>query len=113
MLGWLAGLVDAQFDSSPLDEKARALILDGRRVPLTKLEFGVICYLHQRKDQVVPRDDLLRDIWRQSFGGSNVVDAVVKSLRKKLGSRSGLIETVTGHGYRLCDFDSRVKQEHK
>lgn len=109
VLGWLAGLVDAQFDSRLIDEKARALILDGRRVPLTKLEFGVIRYLHDRKDQVVPREDLLRDVWRQSFGGSNVVDAVVKSLRKKLGTRSGIIETVTGHGYRLSDFDSRVK----
>lgn len=107
VLGWLAGLVDAQFDSFPLDENARALVLDGRRVPLTKLEFGVIRYLHERKDHVVPRDDLLRDVWQQNFGGSNVVDAVVKSLRKKLGARSGIIETVTGHGYRLSDVASK------
>lgn len=106
VLGWLAGLIDAQFDACPLDEKARALLLDGRRVPLTKLEFGVIRYLHDRKDHVVPRDDLLRHVWNQSFGGSNVVDAVVKSLRKKLGARAGIIETVTGHGYRLSDHVS-------
>jgi hypothetical protein len=109
VLGWLAGLVDAQFDSCPLDEKARALLLDGRRVPLTKLEFGVIRYLHDRKDHVVPRDDLLRHVWNQNFGGSNVVDAVVKSLRRKLGARSGIIETVTGHGYRLSDVAGRAK----
>jgi hypothetical protein len=99
--GWLAGLVDAQFDAPLVDEGARALTLDGRRVPLTKLEFGVIRYLHDRREKVVSRDDLLRDVWRQSFGGSNVVDAVVRSLRKKLGERAGVIETVTGHGYRL------------
>ncbi|HET7543856.1 MAG TPA: winged helix-turn-helix domain-containing protein [Polyangiaceae bacterium] len=109
VLGWLAGLIDAQFDSGPLDEKARALLVDGRRVPLTKLEFGVIRYLHDRKDHVVPRDDLLRHVWHQNYGGSNVVDAVVKSLRKKLGARSGLIETVTGHGYRLSDIAFRAK----
>jgi len=109
VLGWLAGLIDAQFDRSPFDEKARALLLDGRHVPLTKLEFGVIRYLHDRKDHVVPRDDLLRHVWQQSFGGSNVVDAVVKSLRKKLGARSGIIETVTGHGYRLSDVAFRAK----
>ena len=62
-----------------------------------------------RKDHVVPRDDLLRHVWNQSFGGSNVVDAVVKSLRKKLGARSGIIETVTGHGYRLSDVAERAK----
>jgi hypothetical protein len=109
VLGWLAGLVDAQFDTCPIDEKGRALMLDGRHVPLTKLEFGVIRYLHARKDRVVPRDDLLRHVWNQSYGGSNVVDAVVKSLRKKLGARAALIETVTGHGYRLNDVVSRGK----
>jgi hypothetical protein len=105
VLGWLAGLVDAQFEAPlevPLiDESARALVVDGLRVPLTKLEFGVIQYLHDRQEKVVSRDELLRDVWGQSFGGSNVVDAVVRSLRKKLGSRAEVIETVTGHGYRL------------
>jgi len=101
VLGWLARLVDAQFEGGPFDEKARALLLDGRRVPLTKLEFGVIRYLRERKDRVVSRDELLHDVWGQSFGGSNVVDAVVKSLRKKLGARAEIIETVTGHGYRF------------
>jgi len=46
------------------------------------------------------------DVWEQSFGGSNVVDAVVKSLRKKLGPYEDAIETVTGHGYRFCGFES-------
>jgi DNA-binding response OmpR family regulator len=100
-LGWLAGLVDAQFEAPLVDESARALALDGRHVPLTKLEFGVIQYLHERSEKVVSREDLLRDVWGQSYGGSNVVDAVVKSLRKKLGARSGVIETVAGHGYRF------------
>jgi hypothetical protein len=101
VLGWLAGLVDAQFDAPLVDESARALALDGHRVPLTKLEFGVMQYLYNRPEKVVSRDDLLHDVWGQSFGGSNVVDAVVRSLRKKLGARAGMIETVTGHGYRL------------
>src|SRR5262249_55198346 len=101
VLGWLAGLVDAQFEAPLIDESTRALALDGRRVPLTKLEFGVIRYLHNRQEKVVSREDLVRDVWGQSFVGSNVVDVVVKSLRKKLGARSGMIETVTGHGYRL------------
>jgi DNA-binding response OmpR family regulator len=43
----------------------------------------------------------MRVVWGQQFGGSNVVDAVVKSLRKKLGAHVGAIVTVTGHGYRF------------
>lgn len=34
-------------------------------------------------------------------GGSNVVDVVIRSLRKKLGRHALLIETVTGMGYRF------------
>jgi DNA-binding response OmpR family regulator len=41
-------------------------------------------------------------VWGHKFDvGSNVVDVVIKSVRKKLGERSTLVETVTGHGYKL------------
>ena len=109
VLGWLTRLVDAQFASAAtarrtgwaLDAQARELRVDGRRLPLTRLEYGVLRHLSSHPDRVVGRDELLRDVWGQEFGGSNVVDAVVKSLRKKLGAHGGAIATVTGHGYRL------------
>jgi DNA-binding response OmpR family regulator len=114
VLGWMAGLVDTQFAApvvSPacvLDQAARALSVDGRRVHLTRLEYGVMSYLLAREDRVVSRDDLLRDVWGQSFGGSNVVDAVMKSLRKKLGQYGSSIATVTGHGYRFSGFSPAI-----
>jgi hypothetical protein len=57
--------------------------------------------------RVVTRDELLQNVWGQSFGGSNVVDAVVKSLRRKLGPRGRTLETVIGHGYRFTGFPKR------
>jgi hypothetical protein len=106
VIGWLAGLVDAQFAPPPcsLDVAGRALRTPTRTVPLTKLEFGVMKYLDDRAGQVVTRDQLLKDVWDQSFGGSNVVEAVVKSLRKKLGEHGHALETVIGHGYRFGGF---------
>ena len=109
VLGWMTRLVDAQFASVvttggpgwAFDAHARELRVDGRRVPLTRLEYGVLQHLSSHPDRVVGRDELLRDVWGQQFGGSNVVDAVVKSLRKKLGAHGGAIATVTGHGYRF------------
>ena len=104
--GWLAGLVAAELqieDDSILDLAQRQLVLDGRRVDLTKLEFDVISYLHQRKGTVVERSDLLRDVWGYDYaGGSNVIEANVRSLRRKLGDRAGSIETVRGLGYRFA-----------
>ena len=58
------------------------------------------------ESQAVSRVDLLEEVWGYKYdgGGSNVVDAVIRSLRKKLGPRAAAIETVTGVGYRFQGF---------
>ena len=64
-------------------------------------------YLDAHTGRVVTRDELLQHVWDQSFSGSNVVDAVVKSLRRKLGPLGSALETVIGHGYRFTGFPQR------
>ena len=102
---WLAGLVAAELGIEPtqlLDTDAHELVLDGHRLPLTQLEFDVMNYLSAHAGKVATRIALESEVWGYDYhGGSNVVDAVVKSLRKKLGVRASLIETVHGSGYRL------------
>ena len=103
--GWLSRLVAMELQietDSILDLVQHQLVLDGRRVDLTKLEFGVISYLHERQGTVVGRSELLRDVWGYEYaGGSNVIEANVRSLRRKLGSHASSIETVRGIGYRF------------
>lgn len=103
--GWLATLAAAELgieQRSFLDTEARELVVDGSRVALTPLEFGVIRFLSVREGRAVSRNDLLRNVWdTHYFGGSNVVDTVVRSLRRKMGPHARQIETVTGVGYRL------------
>jgi AAA ATPase domain len=103
--GWLGRLVAAELGVGKkdiVDLEGRSLILDRRRVPLTRLEFAVVHYLHERKGKPVARASLIRDVWDHKYDvGSNVVDVVIKSLRKKLGKHSDMIETVTGYGYTL------------
>jgi hypothetical protein len=105
MDGWLADLASRQLLDDvcgPLDPSSRELVLDGRRLQLTPLEFGVLSYLHAREGRVVERAELLREVWGHAWaGGSNVVDVVVSALRRKLASRAGALETVRGAGYRL------------
>ena len=76
-------------------------------MPLTPLELAVLAYLSDRPNRVVKRSELLREVWQRSHVGSNVVDGVVRSLRKKLGVYRDSIQTVTGHGYR---FPGRVSE---
>ena len=103
--GWLAGLVAHELGiehADLLDVDARELVVDGHRVPLTQLEFGVMHYLVDNQGKVASRIVLESEVWGDDYhGGSNVVDVVVKSLRKKLGDQAAMIETVHGTGYRL------------
>ena len=103
--GWLAGLVAAELGLEPrlrLDESANEVFLNGEPVSLTPLEFGVLARLDRAGGRPVTRRDLLESVWDTSFtGGSNVVDAVVHSLREKLGAEADMVQTVRSVGYRL------------
>jgi hypothetical protein len=105
--GWLSGLAarDLPAVGAVLDEGARELVVDGRRIKLSRLECDVLRYLREREGQVVARDALLRDVWGYEWtGGSNVVDVAVSGLRRRLGPSAGALETVRGVGYRLQPF---------
>jgi hypothetical protein len=103
--GWLASLVGRQLalhQGAVLDENTRELMIQGRPCILTPLEFGMFRHLSGRAGRLVTRPELLREVWGTQFtGGSNIVDAVVRTLRVKLGSRADVVETVRGSGYRL------------
>ena len=103
--GWISNLVGTELgvgEEKLLDAEARELVLDGARVNLTKLEFDVFHYLSQNDGKAISRDRLLDDVWGLSYhGGSNVVDVVIRALRKKIGPRADMIETVRGVGYRF------------
>ena len=103
--GWISGLVAAELgveEIGILDVDARELVLDGVRTDLTKLEFDVLRYLVQNEGKAISRDKLLDDVWGQTYhGGSNVVDVVIRAVRKKIGPRADMVETVRGVGYRF------------
>ena len=104
---WLAKLVGAEItaeeveSSKVLDVEAHELIVSSGRVGLTSLEFGVMRYLQERPGKAVGRYDLMEAVWgHRNPTASNVVDVVVRSLRRKLGADAASVETVRGTGYR-------------
>jgi hypothetical protein len=103
--GWLGEIVGRELqgvEEGVVDPGRHELVLDGRRIALTRLELGLLRYLQQHEGHAVPRDVLLRDVWGYDWtGGSNVIDTVVSGLRRKLGDRAPALETVRGVGYRL------------
>ncbi|WAL68103.1 response regulator transcription factor [Amycolatopsis cynarae] len=73
----------------------------GVLLTLSNKEFAVLEYLLTRPEQAVGRADLIEHCWDELTDPmANVVEAVVKRLRRKLGGPE-LIHTVRGVGYRL------------
>jgi len=76
---------------------------DGEPVALTQKEFELLCLLLESRGVVLTRAQLLDRIWGYAFDGeSRTVDVHIRTLRQKLGTCGGLIETVRGYGYRIA-----------
>jgi two-component system alkaline phosphatase synthesis response regulator PhoP len=81
-----------------------------RDVRMTRKEFALLSELARNEGRVLTRETLLDRVWGMNyFGDSRTLDVHIRRLRQKLGN-SGLIETVTGIGYRLCD--ARIQQDN-
>ncbi|WP_078910478.1 response regulator transcription factor [Streptomyces sp. NRRL S-87] len=82
-----------------IDVGSREVTVDGAPVTLTRKEFDLLCLLAQHPDAVVPRRQLLQQVWGDSWS-RRTVDTHVSSVRGKLGD-PGWIVTVRGVGFRL------------
>ena len=73
-----------------------------RTVELSPRQHALLAYLARRRGEVVPRADILREVFGYGFDpGSNVIDVHLTHLRKKLGAGPIRIESVRGAGIRL------------
>ncbi|MEY3282676.1 MAG: hypothetical protein RIR86_689 [Acidobacteriota bacterium] len=71
-------------------------------VKLTRKEFALLAILTRNKGRVVPREQLLDQVWGlEYYGEARTLDVHISGLRKKLGACGGGIETVIGIGYRF------------
>jgi two-component system response regulator MtrA len=88
-----------------VDLKSQRVIAPQGTVALTRRECDVLRYLADRRDRVVHRDELLRDVWGYSDAPlTRSVDSAVARLRKKVEPdphRPLYIHTVHGDGYCL------------
>jgi hypothetical protein len=106
---WLRRLVRKELriaDRITLDLATREVVVEGLRTLLTPLECGVLGSLMKAEGALLRRDQIMNEVWgeKQYAAGSNVLDVVVLSLRKKLGAQARAVGTVRGLGYRFCDL---------
>ncbi|MEO7059804.1 MAG: winged helix-turn-helix domain-containing protein [Lapillicoccus sp.] len=84
----------------------RQVTLRDAPVELSRREFDLLLLLAQRAGEVVSKRDILAEVWRQAWGGSErTVDVHLSWLRRKLGETAAdpvYLHSVRGVGVRLA-----------
>jgi len=90
-----------------IDLSSRTVDLEGEMVPLNRKEFDLLACLATRAGDVVSRQELYADVWRQPYGGADkTIDVHVSWLRRKLGETAAeprYLHTIRGVGIKLVD----------
>ncbi|OFW13742.1 MAG: DNA-binding response regulator [Acidobacteria bacterium RIFCSPLOWO2_12_FULL_67_14] len=84
----------------------RKVTRGGRAIDLTVREFELLEYLLRHQGQVVSRETLARDVWKETARTTpldNVIDVHIARLRRKVDAEQSarLIHTVRGVGFML------------
>jgi len=94
-----------EFEDVTVDFRRYEAFKGGRRLEMTRKEFGLLQYLAARPGDVVRRDELLEDVWDyKSYPTTRTVDNHVLSLRGKIEdnpSEPRHLLTVHGIGYKF------------
>ena len=85
-----------------LNKEKMQVLLDGREITLTALEYRMLLILMENKGRTLPRSLILEKLWDSegNFVNDNTLTVTVKRLREKL-DHTRCITTVRGIGYRM------------
>ncbi|HEY6118346.1 MAG TPA: winged helix-turn-helix domain-containing protein [Pyrinomonadaceae bacterium] len=93
-----------EFDGFRLETSERELRHNGSAVPLTPKAFEILLLLVERSGHLVEKDDLLKQVWPDTFVEEANLARHIWMLRKALGDENRdhrYIETVPKRGYRF------------
>ncbi|MCD6259618.1 MAG: response regulator transcription factor [Helicobacteraceae bacterium] len=88
-----------------LDKSTRTLLVDGKAVDVTKLEFDLLYEFIINKNNVLDRDYLLENVWHDTqMYQYRTVNVAINRLKEKIDpdKTKDYIQTVRGVGYKLC-----------
>ena len=85
-----------------LDTSEKSVTRAGKQIELTGKEYEVLEYLMQSKNRILSRDQIKEHVWDFDYeGDSNIIDVLIKNIRKKIDIETGkqIIYTKRGLGY--------------
>ena len=90
-----------------VDPTRREASIDGRRVHLKPRQFDLLLLLAERSPAVVPREEIMREVWdAQWHGQTHTLDVHVAEVRQKIepdARELRYLHTVRGVGYQVRD----------
>lgn len=90
-----------------LDVKRRSVSVRGKKIRLSRSEFGILALLMANPGRVFTREQIIERALSNSFTGfDRTIDTFVWSIRKKIGEPKGApryILSELGIGYRMAD----------
>jgi TolB-like protein/DNA-binding winged helix-turn-helix (wHTH) protein/Tfp pilus assembly protein PilF len=93
-----------RFGPYRLDEREQLLYRERQPVPLPPKAVQTLLVLLRRAGQLVPKEDLMREVWPDTFVEEGGLTRNISVLRKALGEdegEAGYIETIPRRGYRF------------
>lgn len=93
---------EIKFNNCILDLITRTITCEENELRLTDKEFELFKYLLENEGEIISREKLCKNVWGLNFiPTTNIVEAAVKNLRKKLEELTGnkFIRTIYGEGY--------------
>ncbi len=93
-----------EFHNFQLDVGKGLLLRDEQPITLQWKTFELLCTLVKSKGNLITRDELMNELWAETFVEDNNLSQHIRALRKALGENGNevkFIETVAGRGYRF------------
>ena len=89
-----------------VDRRRHQATTEGKSLQLTRSEFRLLDTLIRQPGRVFHRAELIDSaLGEDTMVMERTIDVHIRALRRKLGERAELIETVRGVGYRFRDYE--------
>jgi two-component system alkaline phosphatase synthesis response regulator PhoP len=92
------------YENVLIDLRKHLVKISNNEVYMTNKEFDILRVLIKNQNQVVPKENIFRDVWDTTYiGETRTLDMHIKSLRQKLNSNHAkiIIKTIRGVGYQI------------
>lgn len=90
------------YNGIELNSKSYDVKIDKKRIIITANEFKILKLFLKNIGRVFSRDNIINAVHGDGYPVTDrAVDVSIVNLRKKLGSKSSIIETVRGVGYKM------------